>query len=169
VNAPATRPAALPGSRTGSALHSHCWVCSPTNARGLAVRFVPSREWPGAVEARFDCDPVFEGYDGLIHGGIVSSLIDGAMVYCLFHQNRVAHTAALNVRFRHPVFVGREATVRAWVRQARGRLHVLAAELLQDGQVKVEASAKFMEAAVAAGAMPARAGAQGGRAGRSGA
>jgi acyl-coenzyme A thioesterase PaaI-like protein len=97
------------------------------------------------IEATFDCGETFEGYVGLVHGGIVSAVLDGAMANCLLHLGCVAHTGGLSVRFRHPVLVGRKATVRAWLERSHGRLHVLAAELEQDGQVKAVASAKFLE------------------------
>ena len=31
-----------------------------------------------AVEATFDCDPRYAGYDGILHGGIVASVLDSA-------------------------------------------------------------------------------------------
>jgi acyl-coenzyme A thioesterase PaaI-like protein len=127
-------------------LHPNCVVCSTTNRRGLAVQFVPSNGVRAAVEATFDCDAAFQGYEDLVHGGIVCSLLDGAMANCLFRFGRVAHTATLTVRFRHPVLVGRPATVRGWIERTRGRLHLTAAELVQDGQVKAQASAKFVAA-----------------------
>jgi acyl-coenzyme A thioesterase PaaI-like protein len=125
-------------------LHPACVVCASSNSRGLTLKFVPSADGRG-VEASFDCLDVFQGYVGLVHGGIVSAVLDGAMAHCLFHLGRVAHTGSLVVRFRHPVVVNRKATVLARLDRSRGRLHMLSAELEQDGQVKVVASAKFLE------------------------
>lgn len=126
-------------------VHPECIVCAASNPRGLALTFVASADGRG-VEATFECQDVFQGYAGLVHGGIVSAVLDGAMVHCLFHLGRVAHTGSLVVRFRHPVVVSKTARVLARLERSRGRLHVLSAELEQDGQVKVVASAKFLEA-----------------------
>jgi acyl-coenzyme A thioesterase PaaI-like protein len=127
-----------------SRLHPHCIVCGAANPRGLRLSFGTSRD-ARRIEATFDCSEIFEGYVGLVHGGIVSAVLDGAMANCLFRLGRVAHTGSLSVRFRQPVLVGKRATVRAWLARSHGRLHVLGAELEQDGQVKAVASAKFLE------------------------
>jgi acyl-coenzyme A thioesterase PaaI-like protein len=125
-------------------VHPHCIVCSPANGRGLAVTYGPAPDGR-AVEATFPCDPGFEGYEGQLHGGVVCSLLDGAMVHCLFHVGLTAYTAELSVRFREAVVTGRPATVRGWLERSRGRLHVTAAEITQDGAVKAVARAKFLE------------------------
>ena len=67
------------------------------------------------------------------------------MTNCPFAKGHAAMTAELNVRFRHPVATDRSATVRAWSTAAMRPLHEMAAELIQDGQVKATAKAKFME------------------------
>ncbi|HSP89662.1 MAG TPA: PaaI family thioesterase [Vicinamibacterales bacterium] len=129
-----------------SRLHPHCIVCGADNPRGLGLVFTPCAD-RGGVEARFDCAESVEGYVGLVHGGVVSMLMDAAMAQCLFHLGCVAHTGELHIRFRHPVVVGHEARVRAWQERSRGRLHVLGADLRQDGCVKAVATAKFLEPA----------------------
>jgi len=123
--------------------HINCIVCGPANKRGLGLEFSLSQD--GAVEAVFDCDEVFQGYEHVLHGGVVSSLLDGAMTNCLFAKGCCAVTAELNVRFRHPVVTGRDARVRAWVERSTRPLHILKAEVVQDGQVKATASGKFMD------------------------
>jgi acyl-coenzyme A thioesterase PaaI-like protein len=143
-----SRPAraAAGGAAVDSArLHPHCIVCGAGNPRGLGLVFAPSADGR-SVETRFECGASVEGYAGLVHGGVVSLLLDGAMAQCLFHLGCVAHTGELTVRFRHPVLVGRDARVRAWHERTHGRLHVLGADLRQDGRVKVVATAKFLEA-----------------------
>jgi acyl-coenzyme A thioesterase PaaI-like protein len=134
-------------------LHPRCVVCGDGQAHGLGLTFVPSADGRG-VEAVFDCRGRVEGYAGLVHGGVVSMLLDGAMAHCLFHRGIVAHTGELTVRFRHEILIGHPARVRAWQEHSRGRVHVLGAELLQDARVKAVAKAKFVESA-APGEAPA--------------
>jgi hypothetical protein len=85
-----------------SRLHPHCIVCGTGNPRGLGLRFRLSDD-DHRIEATFDCGETFEGYVGLVHGGIVSAVLDGAMANCLLHLGCVAHTGGLSIRFRHPV------------------------------------------------------------------
>lgn len=99
----------------------------------------------GAVEASFEPADVFQGYADMLHGGVMSSLLDGAMTNCLFARGLEAVTAELTVRFRHPARIARPMAVRAWVERSQGPLHVLRAEASQDGQVRAQAVGKFME------------------------
>ena len=130
--------------RLHAAIHPHCVVCGADNPRGLRVDFRPTAD--GGVEAHFDCPRIFEGYSHRIHGGVIAALLDGAMTNCLFAHGHVAVTAELNVRYRHPVMTDRRATVRAWIRESSHGLHRLRAEVLQDRQLLVIATATFLNA-----------------------
>ena len=123
--------------------HPHCWVCSTANENGLAVAF--QEDEAGAVEGRFSCDEKFTGYPGYLHGGVVSSLLDGAMTNCLMARGSPGLTARLEVRFLKPVLIGKPVTVRGWWEKSRGPLHILAAELVQDGKVLATAAGRFMD------------------------
>ena len=140
----AVGPPAATGAALADRLHGGCVVCSRRNPRGLGLCFRPAADGSG-VTTEFPCDADFQGYDGLVHGGVVSMLLDGAMAHCLFHQGRVGHTGELVVRFRQGVLVGRPAAVSARLVRSKGRMHELSAELRQDGVVKAEATARFME------------------------
>ena len=124
-------------------VHPHCVVCSASNPGGLGLRVTPLPD--GAVRAECDCDGAFEGYPGALHGGMVCALLDGAMANCLFHAGLVARTASMSVRFRHGVGTGKPVTIVARIARSRGRFHELTAELSQDGEVRAEATAKFLE------------------------
>lgn len=133
------------GTATRGRAHPACFVCAPQHPMGLCLRF--TREPDGSVAAPFECDGTYEGYPGMVHGGIVSSLLDGAMTNCLFAQDEIAVTADLHVRFRYPLRLGRRAWVRARMTRACPPLFILAAEVAQDGQVKATAVGKFMRRA----------------------
>jgi uncharacterized protein (TIGR00369 family) len=124
-------------------LHRHCVVCGSSNDRGLHLEFV--REDDGSVTAVFDCDNHYQGYPNVLHGGVVSSLLDGAMTNCLFAHGRSGLTAELNVRFRHPVATDTPLVVRAWIEESYRHLHRLNAECSQNGTIMATASGKFME------------------------
>jgi uncharacterized protein (TIGR00369 family) len=123
--------------------HRNCIVCGANNDRGFGLDFKLADD--GSVEATFTCDRVFEGYTDFVHGGVISSLLDGAMTNCMFAHGFVAVTAELNIRFRHPVTVGKPATVRAWIEKTYRPLHVVQAEVFQDDETKATATGKFME------------------------
>jgi uncharacterized protein (TIGR00369 family) len=128
-----------------NASHPGCVVCCPSNEHGLGLTFCIVDD--GIVEASFSCDNVFHGYRATLHGGVISTLLDGAMTNCLFAHGYTAVTAELNVRFRHPVDTDHPAPVRAWITSSRQPVHELNAELIQGGQVKATGKAKFLEKA----------------------
>jgi len=122
--------------------HENCVVCGRSNDRGLHVQFVSLPD--GSVQASFDCDRAFEGYAGRLHGGVISALLDGAMTHCIFAHGHAGITAELKVRYRHPVVTDHVAVVFGRIRNSSPPLYLMEAELLQDGQVKAIATAKFM-------------------------
>ena len=124
-------------------IHPHCVVCGSDNLAGLHLNFVTLPD--GSVQADFACRRLFEGYPNTLHGGVICSLLDGAMTNCLFAHWRAAVTAEMNVRFKRPVVTERAATVRAWVTASCHSLYYMAADLRQDGQVMTTATATFME------------------------
>jgi len=123
--------------------HSMCLLCGPANPNGLKVKFRVQPD--GTVAAVFDCLPLLQSYPDVLHGGVISALLDSAMANALFAVGIVAVTATLEVRFLAPTTTGRFAMVRAWTENTAAHpLYHQRAELLQDGKVVVEAKAKFI-------------------------
>jgi acyl-coenzyme A thioesterase PaaI-like protein len=123
--------------------HDCCFVCDPHNSRGFGLEFHACID--GSVTALFACAKAFHGYPCWLHGGVISSLLDGAMTNCLFARGIVAVTAELSTRFLSPVAVDRPARVRAWLEKSHPPLYVLQARLIQDGEILATTSGKFME------------------------
>lgn len=123
-------------------LHTRCVACGAENDRGLHLDFQQASD--GSVSGSFNCASDYEGYPGIVHGGIVSLLLDSAMTHCLFARDEIALTAELTVRMQKPVLVGHDAVVHAHVDRSRGRFHLLSAEVVQDGEIRATAHAKFM-------------------------
>jgi acyl-coenzyme A thioesterase PaaI-like protein len=122
--------------------HPFCLVCSGSNPYGLALAFEAGED--GELKASFHPNAGLEGYEGLLHGGMTASLLDGIMTNCLFARGIVAMTAELRVRYREPVAIGPEVSLRARVEERHPPLYILSAELMQEGCIKATASAKFM-------------------------
>lgn len=123
-------------------VHPDCVVCSPDHPDGLRLDFTCLPD--GTVEASFACDARWTGYPGYVQGGIVSSLLDGALTNCLFAHGHVSLTAELVVRFQGPLLVGQPAVVRARIERDRPRLQLVTAEVEQGGEVKATGTAKFL-------------------------
>lgn len=123
--------------------HPDCFACAPQHPFGLKVAFV--RRGSHRVEGSFPCGWHYQGYPGRLHGGVVSTLLDSAMVHALMVEGVEAFTADLRVRFRAPVLLGVPARITGLRLQGRGPLHHMTATLEQEGQVKATAQARFFE------------------------
>lgn len=124
-------------------VHPRCVVCSPANPMGLGREFALQPD--GSVEAWFTGNELFEGYAGLLHGGVIAALLDGAMTNCLFARGLPALTAELTIRYRRPVGFEKSVSIRAWLVESHGRLHTLGGELRQAGALCAFGRAKFIE------------------------
>ncbi|MGB9803434.1 MAG: PaaI family thioesterase [Desulfofundulus sp.] len=95
--------------------------------------------------ATFTAGEEHQGWDGLLHGGLISTLLDEAMAQWLWRRGVTAMTAEMLTRFSNPVPVGVPVTVEAWSTGGKGRLWELCARLtLPDGRVAARATAKFL-------------------------
>ncbi|NLH83186.1 MAG: PaaI family thioesterase [Phyllobacteriaceae bacterium] len=124
--------------------HRGCMVCGTTedNPASLALRFDPTAE--GGVAARFTARPEQRGWDDRLHGGMIATLLDGAMTNALIARGIAAVTADLSIRFVAPVPLGVELEVVAEVGDCRHGVHAATARLRYRGRVLARATARFM-------------------------
>lgn len=127
---------------TQAEAHPFCFVCSGSNPMGMALRYAAQPD--GSVSARFLGHSALEGYSGLLHGGVIAALLDGAMTNCLFARGLPALTVELKVRYHSSVAAADEVSVRAWLEDDSHVLYQLRAELMQGDAVKAHATGKFM-------------------------
>jgi acyl-coenzyme A thioesterase PaaI-like protein len=98
-----------------------------------------------AVYAEVSAFRELQGYDGLLHGGVISALLDAAMTHCLFRREIEALTADLHVRFLQPVRCDSVLELRARILSEKHPLYRLRAELRFEKQVMAWAEGKFLQ------------------------
>jgi acyl-coenzyme A thioesterase PaaI-like protein len=130
---------------TQAEAHPNCFVCSASNPTGLSLRYSPQAD--GSVSAKFPGHSALEGYPGLLHGGVIATLLDGAMTNCLFALGHRALTVELKVCYHAGVAAAEETLLRAWLEDDSHGLFQLCAELRQGGTAKASATGKFMKPA----------------------
>lgn len=133
-------------SRPVRALDEHnCFGCGTLNDAGLHLRFYEMAGEEG-VWAPFTPTAAFEGYGGMIHGGIVSTMLDEIMAWSLYRTGTWAVTATMSTRFRKPVEVGVPVRLVGWSVRDRGRLIEVRGEVRRasDELLLAEATATFM-------------------------
>lgn len=115
-----------------------CVVCGPENPRGMQLRFQISDD--GEVVADWTPTPDWEGFKGIIHGGIVTTVLDEAMSQAVSARGWPALTCELRVRLRKHVSAGQTLRVRAWVVE-RQRRKILTEATLSSGSGEEHAHA----------------------------
>lgn len=112
-----------------------CLVCGRENPRGLRLDLhVDSQS--GVVCVRFTPGPNHIGFEGIIHGGVIATVLDEAMVWAAtWAGKRFCVCAEMTVRFRREAVVGRALLIEAGVQSNRPRLVATAAEVI-DAQTR---------------------------------
>jgi acyl-coenzyme A thioesterase PaaI-like protein len=107
--------------------NSRCFVCGPDNGLGLQVPF--EQDGPEGSRAVYTARPEHGGWNGILHGGVTFSLMDEALGWALYFQQKPAVTARVNARFNKPIPIGAELIVRAWIIRERTRIVDVRAEV----------------------------------------
>jgi acyl-coenzyme A thioesterase PaaI-like protein len=99
------------------------------------------------VQASFIPSSDHQGFGGIVHGGIISTILDEAMAWATAHAGFWAMTGDMRVRFRRPLNIGELTLVTARVSRARGRLVTTVGELVleSDRSPVATATATFVK------------------------
>ncbi|MFL5643122.1 MAG: PaaI family thioesterase [Chloroflexota bacterium] len=121
------RPAIeTPAGRFEFAPHN-CFACGTLNAGGLGLdlHVEPGRSW-----VDLSLDSRFEGWEGVIHGGILCTILDEVMAWALVGEDNWGVTARMAVDFRRPVTVGTPIHAEGWITRSRRRLADTAGQIV---------------------------------------
>ncbi len=120
----------------------YCFVCGKRNEAGLKLDF---RTEDGRTVSEFILLKIHQGYQDIVHGGIISTILDEAMVKAVLSLGIGAVTAEMSVRFKSPLFVGEKALVEAEILTMSSRLIETSAKMKKaDRTVIAEARAKLL-------------------------
>jgi uncharacterized protein (TIGR00369 family) len=123
--------------------NQRCYVCGRENPAGLAVAFeinAPAR----SIKARFTPADIHQGYEGIVHGGILSALLDESMAKLAFSLGIPAVTAEMTVKFKSPAAPGEELSVSGRLIHETHRLIEAEAVIKKGSVVIAEAKGKLL-------------------------
>ncbi len=118
-----------------------CFACGRENPDGLQLPIVADENG-----ARFTwvVPEKYQGWVGIVHGGIVATMLDELMSWAVKPRGYSTLTAEMSVRFRKPVPVGKGISGAGWITGEEGRLVYARSRLVDSaGVVLVEATAKL--------------------------
>ncbi len=105
---------------------SCCFVCGKDNPYGLKIAFNNEN---GKVISEFTPSEIHQGYKDITHGGIISTVLDEAMIYAAIENGVYPITAEITVRFKKPLFTGETVIIEAEVLKKNSRLITAIAKL----------------------------------------
>jgi acyl-coenzyme A thioesterase PaaI-like protein len=100
----------------------HCFVCGLENPVGLRLRIYQTE--PGVIETTYTAPEHFQGYPGVLHGGIVASILDeisGRAHMGDPSKPRFMFTGKLEVRYRKNVPVGKQLKIVGKAGKSKGK------------------------------------------------
>ena len=122
--------------------HDRCFACGKRNPRGLQMSFHSEN---GLTCGHCRIRKGLESFNGVTHGGILTTILDAAMSRWLFDRGVSALTALMTVRFRKPVPPGSKLYVEARQKSKRGRrCHMVSRLLDEEKSVVASAEAIFI-------------------------
>jgi uncharacterized protein (TIGR00369 family) len=124
--------------------YGNCFVCGEKNLGGLRLSFQIDRE-KQTLRTTFVGNPVFQGYDGIVHGGIISTLLDEAMAKLAYELGYNAITASLEIRFKKPAPILEPLSVYGEMTEVKKRIVKARASISkEDGTLLATATSTLM-------------------------
>ena len=120
-----------------------CFACGSENPHGMHMS---DFEFDGETyTARWEPSKHFQGWEGVLHGGIVATLLDEVMTRLIWVQGHTVATVELNIRYHRQTPCDQPLVARARQMGSRRRLFEVESELLlPDGTITATATAKLM-------------------------
>ncbi|MCX6645652.1 MAG: PaaI family thioesterase [bacterium] len=119
-----------------------CFVCGRNNQIGLHIKFDFDRENHRAMASHV-FSPEHQGWDRVVHGGIIAAVLDDVMAYAIMTTNNLAITTRMSVTYRKEVRVGETVYLDGWIEKLTSRAAKTKGVLytLENGEKIVKAEA----------------------------
>jgi len=125
--------------------NGNCFVCGKNNPNGLHLSFEVNKE-KQTLKTTFVASPTYQGWDGIVHGGILSTLLDEAMANLVYELGYQAVTASIEIRFKKPAPILEPLLLYGEVTEVSKRLIRAKAHIAQeDGAILATGTSTFMK------------------------
>jgi uncharacterized protein (TIGR00369 family) len=122
-----------------------CFVCGEKNPAGLKLRIRTNSE-RGESAADVTFPEHFQGWAKVVHGGLLATVLDEAMIYAAGAKGLKCVTGEMTVRYIKPVATGVAYALRGRFVEDKGRIVIAESELRDsDGLEVARASGKLFK------------------------
>jgi len=120
---------------------NYCFCCGDANPIGLHLKFRwEDREYV----TEFTPAKVHEGFKGMVHGGLIATVLDEVMARMLWQSGHRTVTAEMTVRLHRAARPGETLSFRARVVRETSRLVECSADAKGEEGIIAQATAKFL-------------------------
>jgi uncharacterized protein (TIGR00369 family) len=101
--------------------NKRCFVCGQENPAGLKIKFRmdPGR---GEAEANVDFPERFQGWEKIVHGGLLATVLDEAMIYAAGAKGLKCVTGEITVRYIKPARTNEAYRLKGRVNGEKGKI-----------------------------------------------
>jgi len=124
--------------------YRNCFICGKDSKTGLKLDFEITE---AGAQTSYTPQDEFEGFKGVVHGGILCALLDEVMWKSINgHTGVITMTAKMEVKFKRPALVGTKLLVKGSVIGRRKKFFEAQAVVSDtEGNILAEASGLFVE------------------------
>jgi uncharacterized protein (TIGR00369 family) len=122
-----------------------CFVCGEKNPAGLKLR-IRTDAGRGESAADVTFPEYLQGWAKVVHGGLLATVLDEAMIYAAKAKGLKCVTGEMTVRFVKPASTGVTYTLRGRFVEDKGRIVLAESSLLDsEGQEVATATGKLFK------------------------
>ena len=108
----------------------NCFGCGPANTHGLQMKFFTDDE---AVFSWLKIPDHMCGFDNIIHGGIISTILDEIMSWsAIYLLKKLILTKSMTIEFIKPIYMGMELKTEGIVFEHKKKREVVMQGLIYD-------------------------------------
>ena len=124
---------------------NYCFVCGKDNPQGFQIK-VRYSEPEMAAETELSLPREYQGWAAVIHGGILSTLLDELMAHAVWRFAGPGLTLSMEVRFHAPLKPDEPIRVRGVLHTPNGSRRLAEGEIirLSDGQRIASGKSRFL-------------------------
>ncbi len=120
-----------------------CFVCGRENTAGLDLSFFYQN---GRIETTFMPEPHHNGYHGIVHGGILATLLDETIGWAsIISRPTICVAAELTVRYKAPAKVGKTMLIHGELVEDKKRIILSKGKIVsEDGTLLCTGEGKYV-------------------------
>jgi uncharacterized protein (TIGR00369 family) len=123
----------------------HCFVCGEKNPSGLKLKFRMDAD-RGESEADVMFPERFQGWEKVVHGGLLATVLDEAMIYAAGSKGLLCVSVEITVRFIKPARTGETYRLSGRVIGTKRKITFAESEIVDgDGKPVARASGKLFK------------------------